>query len=63
MDVSRPFLVSSPSNGIESEQEGYVAQSPADVRFGDGRMAFTFDSFLVNYDNNRNWKFNVIWFF
>ncbi|XP_061699521.1 beta-mannosidase isoform X2 [Syngnathoides biaculeatus] len=34
-DPSRPFLVSSPTNGAESEREGYVAADPYDPRFGD----------------------------
>ncbi|XP_077477136.1 beta-mannosidase isoform X2 [Stigmatopora argus] len=34
-DPSRPFLVSSPTNGAESEQEGYVANNPYDPRYGD----------------------------
>uniref|UniRef100_A0A3Q3XH45 Beta-mannosidase n=1 Tax=Mola mola TaxID=94237 RepID=A0A3Q3XH45_MOLML len=34
-DQSRPFLVSSPTNGAESEQEGWVAANPYDPRYGD----------------------------
>lgn len=34
-DSSRPFLVSSPTNGVESEREGWVAQNPYDPNFGD----------------------------
>uniref|UniRef100_A0A3Q2ZZA6 Beta-mannosidase n=1 Tax=Kryptolebias marmoratus TaxID=37003 RepID=A0A3Q2ZZA6_KRYMA len=34
-DQSRPFLVSSPTNGAESEQEGWVAANPYDPHFGD----------------------------
>ncbi|XP_037551218.1 beta-mannosidase [Nematolebias whitei] len=34
-DQSRPFLVSSPTNGAESEQEGWVAADPYDPHFGD----------------------------
>lgn len=34
-DTSRPFLASSPSNGVESEQEGWVAKDPGDTHFGD----------------------------
>ncbi|KAI1887421.1 hypothetical protein AGOR_G00190120 [Albula goreensis] len=34
-DRSRPFLTSSPTNGAESEQEGWVAQNPYDTRYGD----------------------------
>uniref|UniRef100_A0A3Q3L5P9 Beta-mannosidase n=1 Tax=Labrus bergylta TaxID=56723 RepID=A0A3Q3L5P9_9LABR len=34
-DQSRPFLVSSPTNGAESEQEGWVAGNPYDPHYGD----------------------------
>ncbi|KAF3845161.1 hypothetical protein F7725_008324 [Dissostichus mawsoni] len=34
-DQSRPFLVSSPTNGFESEQEGFVAKNPYDAHYGD----------------------------
>ncbi|XP_036372734.1 beta-mannosidase [Megalops cyprinoides] len=34
-DRSRPFLTSSPTNGAESQQEGWVAQDPYDPHFGD----------------------------
>lgn len=34
-DPSRPFLVSSPTNGAESEQEGWVAVNPYDPLYGD----------------------------
>lgn len=34
-DGSRPFLVSSPTNGAESQQEGWVAHDPYDAHYGD----------------------------
>ncbi|TKS87262.1 Beta-mannosidase [Collichthys lucidus] len=34
-DQTRPFLVSSPTNGAESEQEGWVASNPYDPLYGD----------------------------
>lgn len=34
-DPSRPFLVSSPTNGAESEQEGWIAVNPYDPLYGD----------------------------
>ncbi|KAJ9591465.1 hypothetical protein L9F63_002071 [Diploptera punctata] len=34
-DNVRPFAVSSPSNGIESEEEGYVANNPSSTFYGD----------------------------
>ncbi|VDM75772.1 unnamed protein product, partial [Strongylus vulgaris] len=35
IDSSRPFLLSSPSNGIRTEEEGGVALTPDDQRYGD----------------------------
>ncbi len=35
LDTSRPFASSSPSNGLETEQEGWVAKNPQDPHFGD----------------------------
>ncbi|XP_075905667.1 beta-mannosidase [Nelusetta ayraudi] len=34
-DPSRPFLVSSPTNGAESQREGWVAANPYDPLYGD----------------------------
>lgn len=34
-DTTRPFLVSSPTNGVESEKEGWVAHDPYDPHYGD----------------------------
>nr|XP_057933509.1 beta-mannosidase isoform X2 [Doryrhamphus excisus] len=34
-DPSRPFLISSPTNGAQSEREGYVAADPYDPHYGD----------------------------
>lgn len=34
-DTSRPFLASSPSNGIQSQQEGWVAKQPWSTLYGD----------------------------
>lgn len=36
-DNSRPFLPSSPSNGVDTEAEGWVAQDPQSPRFGDSK--------------------------
>uniref|UniRef100_A0A3B3T911 Beta-mannosidase n=1 Tax=Paramormyrops kingsleyae TaxID=1676925 RepID=A0A3B3T911_9TELE len=35
VDRTRPFLTSSPTNGAESEKEGWVAQNPYDTHYGD----------------------------
>nr|XP_043903841.1 beta-mannosidase [Solea senegalensis]XP_043903842.1 beta-mannosidase [Solea senegalensis] len=34
-DQSRPFIVSSPTNGVESEQEGWLSENPYDPHYGD----------------------------
>ncbi|XP_078731547.1 beta-mannosidase [Lampetra fluviatilis] len=34
-DATRPFLASSPTNGAESESEGWVARDPYDAHYGD----------------------------
>ncbi|RXG61542.1 Beta-mannosidase, partial [Armadillidium vulgare] len=34
-DPIRPVIISSPSNGIESEEEGYIAENPYDSHYGD----------------------------
>ncbi|XP_053614125.1 beta-mannosidase [Plodia interpunctella] len=46
----REYLVSSPSNGVESEQEGYIAENPYDPYFG--------DTHYYNYVAN-NWDMNI----
>ncbi|VDK63166.1 unnamed protein product [Anisakis simplex] len=35
LDSSRPFILSSPSNGVETEKEGGVAMEPNSARYGD----------------------------
>uniref|UniRef100_A0A8D2KYZ9 Beta-mannosidase n=1 Tax=Varanus komodoensis TaxID=61221 RepID=A0A8D2KYZ9_VARKO len=34
-DKSRPFITSSPTNGLESAKEGWLAKNPYDTHFGD----------------------------
>ena len=36
-DKSRPFLSSSPSNGVDTEKEGWVAKKPSSPYWGDGK--------------------------
>ena len=36
-DTSRPFIASSPSNGMESEAEGWVAKDPGSALYGDSK--------------------------
>lgn len=35
------YVSSSPSNGVESEKEGWVAQNPYDTKYGDGKFSTT----------------------
>ncbi|XP_014371911.2 beta-mannosidase [Papilio machaon] len=49
-DPSRRYLVSSPSNGVESEQEGYIAKNPYDSNYG--------DTHYYNYLSD-NWDINI----
>ena len=37
LDQNRPFVTSSPSNGLESVVEGWVADDPQSTSFGDSR--------------------------
>uniref|UniRef100_A0A0R3RQR5 Beta-mannosidase n=1 Tax=Elaeophora elaphi TaxID=1147741 RepID=A0A0R3RQR5_9BILA len=48
LDGTRPYLLSSPTNGVESEKEGGVAEYPTDEKYGD-----------VHFYNEGNdlWKF------
>lgn len=50
LDPGRRYLVSSPSNGIESEKEGYVAERPSDPHYG--------DTHYYNYVTD-NWDMNT----
>lgn len=40
-DPSKPFVVSSPSNGLRTEQEGFVAAWPGDPRWGDSEKLYS----------------------
>lgn len=44
--VSRPFVMSSPSNGRETETEGWVAKDPQSTRYGDS-WSFLYCEFLL----------------
>ena len=39
-DSSRPFVVSSPSNGLASEEEDFVAINPGSYNYGDSKHIF-----------------------
>jgi beta-mannosidase len=49
-DISRPYVYSSPSNGIETVREGGLSPSPQDPRFGDVHY--------YNYDSN-SWDWTI----
>ena len=34
-DPSRPFITSSPTNGVKSEEQGWVSPNPYDTHYGD----------------------------
>lgn len=40
-DKSRPFLSSSPSNGVDTEKEGWIAKKPGSPYWGDGKYFTT----------------------
>jgi len=40
-DTSRPFVSSSPSNGIETAIEGWIARDPQSPIFGDSKYLYT----------------------
>ncbi len=46
-DPSRPFVVSSPSNGKESEEEGHVAKNPYSSLYGDGNYTISISRILI----------------
>ena len=39
LDTSRPFVSSSPSNGLETEKEGWIAGNPNSDFYGDGKLS------------------------
>lgn len=50
LDPGRRYIVSSPTNGLESEKEGYVATNPYDPHYG--------DTHYYNYMAD-NWDANI----
>ena len=48
-DPSRPFVVSSPSNGRASEDEGYIARNPYSELYGDSRYTLCFFMSLIKH--------------
>ena len=36
-DLSRPFVSSSPSNGMMTEEEGWVSENPSNTKYGDSQ--------------------------
>jgi len=37
-DRTRHFVVSSPTNGLKSEEENYIAENPYSALYGDGKL-------------------------
>ncbi|XP_028033866.1 beta-mannosidase [Bombyx mandarina] len=50
LDPNRRYLISSPTNGLESEKEGYIATNPYDPHYGDTH----YYNYIVD-----NWDYNV----
>ena len=48
-DPSRPYAVSSPSNGLRSEEEGYIAETPGSELYGDGQTFIFRDFRAMNH--------------
>lgn len=46
-DPSRPYTVSSPSNGKQSEQDGYISMNPGSSEYGDGRSISYITNLIV----------------
>ena len=49
-DPWHQYVVSSPSNGLQSELEGYIAQYPSDNKYGDGKYFKFFFSFACFFE-------------
>ncbi|VVC90585.1 unnamed protein product [Leptidea sinapis] len=49
LDPGRRYLVSSPSNGRKSEEDGYIAENPYDSNYGDTHY---YNYFADNWDAN-----------
>lgn len=49
IDPGRRYLVSSPSNGRQSEQDGYIAENPYDPNYGDTHY---YNYLADNWDQN-----------
>uniref|UniRef100_A0A915EJM3 Uncharacterized protein n=1 Tax=Ditylenchus dipsaci TaxID=166011 RepID=A0A915EJM3_9BILA len=44
LDASRPYLLSSPSNGVETEKQGGYSENPGDTAYGDIHFYTDFDN-------------------
>ena len=55
-DNSRPFVPSSPSNGLETEKEGWIAENPGDNLYGDVHY-YNYGSQPLNYKIYPNTRF------
>jgi len=48
-DTSRPFVTSSPSNGVKTATEGWIAKDPQSPIFGDSKCLYSSYSHQVLY--------------
>ena len=46
-DTSRPFVPSSPSNGLDTIAEGWVAKDPQSTRYGDSELFYLLTCFYL----------------
>ena len=50
-DPTRPYVVSSPSNGLKSEEDGFIALNPYSDLYGDGTNTPNWFSHPVSLTN------------
>ncbi len=55
-DTTRPFVGSSPSNGLQTEKENWISKNPSDSRYGDVHF-YNYKSPLWNWKLYTNSRF------
>jgi beta-mannosidase len=55
-DTTRPFVGSSPSNGLQTEKENWISKNPSDSRYGDVHF-YNYKSPLWNWKIFPNARF------
>lgn len=58
-DQSRDFILSSPTNGKKTDEEGYVANDPSSPLYGDGKILLLLSLRRRRMDRSRSRKFYV----